>query len=139
MWCLLKHIVHFLVSCNSAIATVDACRLYRKHLNISMEWYTPTNEQIIMQAEAQKEMDRLKSELNTLTAANKAFEKSHKDLDAAHKALEKRASGSESALKQAQSKLKSAEDAVASGQKLLEAVSLSLHSCHYAALTPTVS
>ncbi len=67
-------------------------------------------------------MERLNGELIKLTAANKQFEKSHKDLEAAQKALEKRASGSESALKQAQSKLKSAEDAAAAGQKLLETV-----------------
>ena len=75
-----------------------------------------------VQMEAQKEVDRLSGELSKLTAANKQFEKSHKDLEAAQKALEKRAAGSESAVKQAQAKLKSAEDAAAAGQKLLEAV-----------------
>ena len=75
-----------------------------------------------MQLEAQKEMDRLNSELNKLTAANKEFENSHKQLQAAQKALEKQALGSNSALKQAQTKLKSAEEASVAGQKLLEAV-----------------
>ena len=67
-------------------------------------------------------MERLNGELGKLSAANKQFEKSHKDLEAAQKTLEKRAFGSESALKQAQSKLNSAEEAAAAGQKLLETV-----------------
>ena len=71
-------------------------------------------------------MDRLNGELTKLAAANKKFEKSHKDLQTAQKVLEKRASNTESAHKQAQAKLKSAEEAAASGQKLLEAVSASL-------------
>ena len=75
------------------------------------------------QLEAQKEMDRLNGELHKLTAANKEFDNSHKQLQAAQKALEKRASGSDSALKQAQAKLKNAEEASIAGQKLLEAVS----------------
>lgn len=71
-------------------------------------------------------MDRLNGELTKLAAANKKFEKSHKDLQTAQKVLEKRASNTESAHKQAQANLKSAEEAAASGQKLLEAVSASL-------------
>ena len=79
-------------------------------------------------------MEKLSGELSKLMAANKQFEKSHKDLEAAQKALEHRASGSESALKQAQTKLRSAEEAAAAGQKLLESVRRCpcLHSSHEA-------
>ena len=93
---------------------------------------TPEAGPPVLQLEGQKEMEKLSEELSKLMAANKQFEKSHKDLEAAQKALETRASGSESALKQAQAKLRSAEDAAAAGQKLLESVRccLCLRSSH---------